>query len=226
MAIDIDDCLHPTRFLDFDSSDVADFARVSAGTGGPREKAVRLNLAVRDGIRYDPYSFVLDPDGYRASHCLSAGAGFCVPKAILLAACARAVGIPSRLGYANVRNHLTSPRLSELMGSDIFRWHGYALLFIDGQWLKATPAFDLGLCERFGVRPLEFDGTGDSVFHQFDETGRRHMEYLDELGEYDDFPQARFFADMRRYYPRMIEMLEGGEALRRSDASDRFAAGN
>jgi len=221
-----DPCLRRTPFLDFDHPDVLDFARRNAGTGSPREMAVRLNLAVRDGIRYDPYSFRLEPQAYRASHCLAARAGFCVPKAILLAACARAVGIPSRLGYANVRNHLSSPRLSELMGSDIFRWHGYTLLQIDGNWLKATPAFDLALCERFGVNPLEFDGMGDSVFHQFDASGRRHMEYLDDLGEFDDFPQAAFLADMRTHYPRMIEMLEAGVALKRESADDRFGAGS
>lgn len=214
--------LQPTRFLDFDDPAVARFAETRAGSGSPREKAVRLNLAVRDGIPYDPYSFGLSPGLYKASQCLAAGSGFCVPKAILLAACARAVGIPARLGYANVRNHLTSPRLSALMGSDIFRWHGYASLFIDGKWVKATPAFDTGLCKRFGVRPLDFDGTEDSVFHQFDESGRRHMEYLDHLGEYDDFPFDLLMADMRVHYPRMVAILESGATLRQTATGDKF----
>jgi len=215
--------LRPTRFLDFDHPAVGDFARRSAGDGSPREMAIRLYLGVRDGIRYDPYSFGLDPESYRASRCLSAGAGFCVHKAILLAACARAVGIPARLGYGNVRNHLTSPRLSAMMGSDVFRWHGYVSLRLDGRWVKATPAFDYSLCDRFGVRPLDFDGVEDSVFHPHDAGGRRHMEYLDELGEFDDFPQEPFFADMRRHYPKMIAMLEGDDdpTLRGADGAFR-----
>ena len=36
-----------------------------------------------------------------------------IGKASLLAACARAIGVPARVGYADVRNHLTSPRLYE-----------------------------------------------------------------------------------------------------------------
>lgn len=200
--------LQPTRFLDFDTPAVRAFAQQHAGTGSPREMAVRLNLAVRDGIRYDPYSFRLEPARYAASDCLAAGSGFCVPKAILLAAAARAVGIPAKLGYADVRNHLTSPRLAELMRSDVFRWHGYAALFIDGRWLKATPAFDAGLCARFGVKPLEFDGTGDSVFHAFDASGRRHMEYLRDIGEFDDFPYEPFAADMREHYAHLLSQIE------------------
>ncbi|WP_274631191.1 transglutaminase-like domain-containing protein [Arvimicrobium flavum] len=211
--------LRPTQFIDFDSPAVRDFAHDVAGMGPTREKAVRLNLAVRDRVRYDPYSFNLDPDHYRASRCLAAGAGFCVHKAILLAACARAVGISARLGYANVRNHLTSPRLSALMESDVFRWHGYVSLHLGGSWVKATPAFDLGLCRKFGVTPLEFDGAHDSVFHPYDSAGRRHMEYLEQIGEFDDFPQDLFFADMRQHYPKMIAMMEGrpGSPLREAD---------
>lgn len=215
--------LQPTRFLDFSHPSVQTFAEIHAGDGNARDKSIRLNLAVRDGIRYDPYSFELTADTYKASNCLAKGAGFCVPKAILLAACARAVGIPARLGYANVRNHLTSPRLSALMGSDVFRWHGYASLFIEGRWVKATPAFDIGLCRRFGVNPLDFDGTGDAVFHEFDASGRRHMEYLDHLGEYDDFPFDLLIADMHLYYPRMIEMLAAGATLRQIP-DDKFEA--
>src|SRR3990167_7232802 len=50
-----------------------------------------------------------------ASACLARGSGFCVAKAALLAAAARASGIPARVGFADVRNHLTTPRLRRLM---------------------------------------------------------------------------------------------------------------
>lgn len=201
--------LAPTAFIDSASEAISGFVAEHAGTGSDRERAIRLYLAVRDTIRYDPYSFRLEPARYVASDCLAAGAAFCVPKAILLAAVARAAGIPARLGFANVRNHLTSPRLAALMGSDLFRWHGYTSLHIDGKWVKATPAFNLALCQRFGVSPLEFDGREDSVFQPFDQSGRRHMEYVDIIGEFDDFPYDRFAADMKLYYPALLATHEG-----------------
>lgn len=142
-------------------------------------------------------------------------AAFACPRPSFSAAAARAVGIPAKLGYADVRNHLTSPRLAELMRSDVFRWHGYTALFVDGRWLKATPAFDAGLCVRFGVKPLEFDGTADFVFHAFDVSGRRHMEYLREIGEFDDFPYEPFAADMRDTTPISCRKSKRGTAGRR-----------
>jgi transglutaminase-like putative cysteine protease len=151
-------------------------------------KAVALYYAVRDDIRYDPYSFDLDPASFAANLTLEAGVGWCVPKAILLAACCRALGIPARLGFADVKNHLSTERLRETMKTDVFHWHGYTSIFLNGRWVKATPAFNVELCNKFGLKPLEFDGSEDSIYHEFDQAGNRHMEYLLDRGEYADVP--------------------------------------
>ena len=108
--------------------------------------------------------------------------------------------MPARLGYADVRNHLTSKRLYDMMGTDLFVFHGYTDLWIDGQWLKATPAFNRSLCEKAGIRPLEFDGSADSVFHEFDVSGHRHMEYVHERGVYADLPREELLASWRVHY--------------------------
>jgi transglutaminase-like putative cysteine protease len=123
-----------------------------------RERAVSLYLAVRDGFRYDPYRIDLSPQGMRASTVLANGYGWCVPKAVLLTAACRAAGIPARLGFADVRNHLSTERMRQTMKTDLFIWHGYADIWLDGRWVKATPAFNMSLCERFGLLPLDFDG--------------------------------------------------------------------
>jgi len=133
-------------------------ARATDGLVGDVERAVALYYAVRDGFWYDPYSADFSPEGLRASTVIERGRGFCVPKAGLLVAVARAAGIPARPGFADVRNHLATARLLELMGTDVFYYHGYAVLWLDGRWVKATPAFNVELCQRFGVRPLDFDG--------------------------------------------------------------------
>jgi len=203
--------LRPTAFIDSDSPEVQALVRRVAppGSGGARERAVRLYAAIRDDIRYDPYAILLRPETFRASACLRAGIGFCITKSIVLAAAARAIGVPAKLGFADVRNHLATPRLLQLMGTDVFFWHGYASLYLEGRWVKATPAFNLSLCERFGVLPLEFDGVEDSVFHPFDREGRKHMEYLEDRGLYDDLPFEEMADSLRHHYPALLDAAGG-----------------
>jgi transglutaminase-like putative cysteine protease len=202
------DGLVQTRFLDFGEPSVGAFARRAAGEGTPREKAVRLYYAVRDGIRYDPYDFHVAAEWLTASRTLQSGIGWCVPKAVLLAACCRSERIPARLGFADVKNHLATVRLLEMMGSDLFIWHGYVSMFLDGRWVKATPAFNVQMCQRFGVVPLEFDGTADSLLHPYDVRGQRHMEYVRDRGLFEDLPLAEIEADLRAAYPKLIAAVE------------------
>ena len=171
-------------------------------TGGDvRSRAVALYNAVRDTLRYDPYRIDLSATGMRASTALQQGFGWCVPKAAVLAAVARAAGIPARLGYADVRNHLSTERLRQTMKTDVFVWHGYTELWINGAWRKATPAFNRELCDKFGLLPLEFDGENDSLYHPFDRAGQRHMEYVNERGTFDDLPLAAITRSFAEVYP-------------------------
>ncbi len=205
MTEDLAACLRPTRFVDSDTPEVAEFAAsAAAGAATPREQAVALYYAVRDGLRYDPYAVARDPEAYRASRVARAPAGFCVPKAILLAAAARALGIPARLGFADVRNHLASEKLLARMQTDLFVFHGYTELHLDGTWRKATPAFNRELCDRFGVLPLEFDGASDALLHPFDASGRRHMEYVRDRGVHLDLPFDEMMRVFREVYPPEI----------------------
>jgi transglutaminase-like putative cysteine protease len=202
--------LRPTQFIDSDAPVVIEFAHATIGDAGTDiEKGVRLYYAVRDSVRYDPYAIKPDPDIFRASWVLAAKVGFCIQKAILLAAVARAVEIPSRLGFADVRNHLTTQRLRRLMGTDVFAFHGYTELYLDGQWVKATPAFNRALCERFKVLPLEFDGKSDSIFHPFDAEGRKHMEYLRDHGHFADFPLEKMVRAFKEHYGHLFQKDEG-----------------
>lgn len=196
-----------TAFVDCDHPDVIAFAQQHAKGHDARERAVALTLAVRDGFRYDPYRLDLSPEGMRASTVLHQGYGWCVPKAVLLAAVCRAVGIPARLGFADVRNHLSTARMRETMSTDVFLWHGYTDIWLDGQWVKATPAFNIELCERFGLLPLEFDGRADSIYHAFDRVGNRHMEYVRQRGTFDDLPLAQITHDFLDVYgPAMLDV--------------------
>ncbi len=194
--------LAPTPLIDSDHPDVIAFAHRSARGTNERERAVSLYYAVRDGFRYDPYRIDVSPTGMRASRVLETGVGWCVTKAALLTAAARAAGIPARVGYADVRNHLSTERMRQMMQTDLFIWHGYSELWLNGTWVKATPAFNIELCERFGLLPLDWDGHADSLYHPHDREGRRHMEYVHQRGSFYDMPLTQMVADFAATYPR------------------------
>jgi transglutaminase-like putative cysteine protease len=206
MAADLDKFLQPTDFVDSDSPEVRGFvarALDGAANRSATERAILLFDAVRDRLRYDPFHIGVTPDDYRASRIAGQGAGFCIPKAILLTAALRAAGIPAAVGFADVRNHLNSPKLAELMGTDLFIYHGYAALWLEGRMFKVTPAFNTELCQRFGVRELVFDGSSDALFHEFDVSDHRHMEYVSDRGWFADPPVAQLLSDFRQAYPKL-----------------------
>ncbi len=193
--------LVPTAIIDCDHKHIREYAStISDGATDPVEIATKLYLAVRDGIRYDPYSPFYLPDHYRASYVLKRGRSFCVPKVSLLCALARACGIPSRVGLADVRNHLTTKQLTDFMGTDLFVCHGFAELYLEGKWVKATPAFNKELCEKHHVPPLEFNGRIDSLFQPYNLQNQKFMEYVAFRGVYSDIPVAHIVEAWKKAY--------------------------
>ena len=189
MSEDLSEFLRPGPTVESDHAAVTALARRVVGNlNDPKAKAIKLYYAVRDGIRYFPSARALSVEGYRASVTLAEGQGYCVAKAVVLAAVCRAAGVPARLGFADVRNHISTAKMRERMGSDIFYWHGYTSIHLKGKWVKSTPAFNIELCEKFGIKALDFDGETDSIFHPFDTAGNRHMEYLEFRGEFAEVP--------------------------------------
>lgn len=197
----MEEYLRPTSILDSDNAVVCDFANQAAGGRQDAvEVAVRLYLAVRDGIRYDPYAPFYRPEHYRASCVLASRKSFCVPKASLLCALGRACGIPSRVGFATVRNHLATKELLEHLGCDLFVYHGFVEFYLEGKWVRATPAFNRELCQRHRVPPLEFNGREDSIFHAFNLDNQAYMEYVEYLGSCSDIPVDEILRGWKRTY--------------------------
>ncbi|WP_300672232.1 transglutaminase family protein [Desulfoluna sp.] len=206
--------LNPTPYIDSDSEPVVSYVNhITCGLSSDKEKAMAIFNAVRDDILYDPYYYDLGPNGMRASSVLKKGRGYCVAKALVFTAVARAAGIPARLGFADVKNHLSTRRLRELMGTDLFVYHGYSEIFLNAHWIKVTPTFNATLCEKFGVHPLEFDGENDCLFHPFDTQGRKHMEYVLDRGPYDDVPMEEIINASLAAYPTLFKNLDslGGD---------------
>ena len=193
--------LTPTSIIDSDHPSIRDYARVIVrGRKEPIKIAVKLYLAVRDRILYDPYSPFYLPEHYRASYVLKRGRSFCVPKASLLCALARACGIPARIGFADVRNHLATKQLIKFMGSNLFVYHGFVEFYLEGKWIKATPAFNRELCIKHKVVPLEFNGREDSIFQPYNLENQKFMEYVEFLGVYADIPVDIIVEAWKRAY--------------------------
>ncbi len=202
----MDQYLKPTEFFDYENPKLKSWIaeQLQGVPDDPVEQVKALYLAVRDQVSYNPYVFRTDPNTFSASHALSSGESYCIPKAVLLGAAARSLGIPSRLGLADVRNHLSSPKLIEWLQSDIFRMHGFIELYLNGRWVKATPAFNRQLCELMKVAPLEFDGIHHSVFQEYTDAGQAHMEYVNDHGVFDDVPHAFIVTGIENAYPHLF----------------------
>lgn len=205
----MEEYLTPTYYIDSDHPEIISFAAHHSKTGQTEtRKAIEVYYAVRDTIRYNPYSIEPKKETMKASTILMRRHGYCVAKAVVLAACLRSLGIPARLGFADVQNHLNTQRLRRLMGTDVFIYHGFTEIFLNRKWVKATPAFNLELCNNFNVKPLEFDGKTDSILHPYDKSGNLHMEYVKDHGSFADLPWDRIIEASKKEYPLYFEDLE------------------
>ena len=181
--------LRPTFAIDSNSEVIEEKAALlTEKCNSQKEKAKELFYFVRDELKYNPYLALGSIEDYRASKTLQRGEGFCIQKAVVLAALARAVGIPARLGFADIRNYLASKELMEMMGTNLFVYHGYSELWLNNKWVKATPAFNIEMCNKFDIKPVEFDGVTDGVFHERNKKGELHIEYVKYHGTYADLP--------------------------------------
>lgn len=197
--------LKPTFFVDSDSREIMDYAQsVCHESMSDKEKAIALFYAVRDDIRYDLFGFEVNLHYMKASYILKKQSGYCVSKALVLSASARAMGIPARLGFADVINHLNPGKMHELMKTNIFAYHGFAELYIEGRWVKATPSLDSRLCEKMGYQKPEFDGVSDTIYPAWNLKGEKHMEYVRYYGSYEDLPIEALVASVETYYPHFF----------------------
>ncbi|MBV6699349.1 transglutaminase family protein [Kitasatospora aureofaciens] len=206
MSESLEHALAETEFIDHTSAEVKKFVAGVLPDGGldERDRAVRLYYAVRDKIGYEIYGADFSRRGLTAGQTLRLGRGMCIHKSLVYLAALRSVGIPGRLVLTDVRNHLASERLRTYIGGDVFHYHALTSVHLDGRWVRATPVFNRILCKLYGMAPLEFDGTADSVHHPYTGDGARNMEFLHEHGEFDDLPYQLVLDGMRSRHPGII----------------------
>lgn len=207
-------CLQPTRHFDCDDPSVQAYATKVVGDAETDiDTIVRLYYAVRDEFRYDPRHFFLSLEQFCSRQVLLDKRGFCMPKALLLSTLARTQGIPSGIGFADVMNHLMPDSMLDSLGQNKPIFHGYSVLYVDGKWLKASPAFNLSMCEKLDTKPLEFDGKSHALFHEYDNKNRKHMEYIKDHGAVADFPYDMvYFEVYGKKYPDIRKLISDQQA--------------
>ncbi len=196
--------LRETKHLDYSGDELQAFIAPIRSLSTPLEKAIALYHLVRDGFLYDPYHLDLRSDALTTQQILKKKRAWCVEKSIIMAAGARALGIPSKLGYAIVTNHLGDDKLELYLKRKEIVFHGYTSLFLENKWVICTPAFDKRVCRLNGVPPLEWDGRKDSLFQAFSGENQ-FMEYIHEYGVFSDVPVALMQNEMKKYYPHLFE---------------------
>ncbi len=204
------DYLKATYYFDYETEEIQKLIqKFKTDTLTQKEKAKQLYLKIRDNWRYNPYRISLSKENYKASVIAKKTETHCIDKSILLIACLRGLQIPAKIHLAKVKNHIGVERLVEKFGTNEISPHGMVAIFLDGKWLKASPAFNIELCLKCNVAPLEFDGENDSIFQEFDNSGNEFMEYLEDYGSFEDVPIDFIFDNFKENYPKIFEKYEG-----------------
>ncbi len=214
MEHDLEPYLSPTKYIDSEAEPIVDLAR-SLKREDATKTAIALFDWVRDNIRYDPFCAVDPPQAYPATAILERKRGYCIQKAVLLAALGRASGIPTRLGFADVRNHKLPEKLLMLMGTNLFVYHGFTEFHLDGAWVKATPAFDRETSKRAGVLPVTLDGSNDAMLHPVDPEGHPFIEYIQSRDSHADLPLDEIRATLLETYSSVKAAVKAGAGRNR-----------
>ena len=204
----MEEYLKPGKYINSDHPEVIKFVNANtASVDSVHDKIVALYYAVRDGFRYDPYRLDFTEEAIRASHIVSREYGYCIEKSCLFAAGARVLGVPARMGFANVTNHIGTSKLEEVLHTNVLVFHGYAEVWLNNRWVKVTPVFNKALCDKLNVDALEFNGVDDAVFQSYDREGDRFMEYLHDYGTFSDIPYTMLIDELMKHYPHLAEHI-------------------
>ena len=200
--------LQSSFYLDYDNSVIQDIVTNFRHLNTEQQKIEQLYLFVRDNWRYNAYNIGLTANHFKASTIAKKKDGHCIDKSILYTACLRALNIPARLRLAKVSNHIAIEKLIEKLGSNEIAPHGLTEVFYNGNWVKCSPAFNKELCDKFQVDVLDFNGTEDSVFQEFNNKDQKFMSYLEDYGSFEDVPLDFIKKTFQENYPKLYEKFK------------------
>jgi len=195
--------LLPSANIDFNSSEFNHFFASANIKGNSKDDLIAWYTYVRDYFLYDPYHLDIRPESLVVSKIIQKRRAWCVEKALVFVAGCRKLGIPARLGFGIVQNHIGADKLEEYLKRKEIVFHGYAEVYLDGKWIKCTPAFDKRICAINKLEPLNWNGEDDSLFQEFS-GDNKFMEYLHFYGEFSEIPFELMHVEMKKYYPHLF----------------------
>lgn len=206
----MDQYLQETQFMNFKNDVIQEnLQKLDLNGLSDTEKAIKLFQFVRDSSKYSVKGISFDPQIFVASNTLQRKSSFCIPKAVALATLGRAVGIPSRIHFVDFVNHRLTPELVDLWGTNIMAPHCFTEFYLEGKWVKATPALDRDTCETHDFILPEFDGQNDAILQPFDKNGKPHAEYIVDHGPFADVDLKFIKKVIENYYGNMsIELID------------------
>jgi len=196
--------LQESEYIDYSHPAVLAYSLLVTGRT-KKQKAISIYYLVRDNIRYNPYTIAQGKRSLKASFAASQTEAYCIPKAALMVALCRYFKIPARIGFADVENHISSQKLLDLIGTRYFSMHGYAEIYLHKKWIKATPIFNLELCEKFDITPLDFDGEHEAIFQEYTASGQKYMEYIVDHGAFAEVPVEFIYENFKKHYPHLAD---------------------
>lgn len=195
-------CLVPTRFIDSTHpSIVVAVDDLDLRRFPPAERARRLFHFVKDTVRYE-FSAKTGEDEYIASNVLAAGRGFCVQKAVLLAALGRAAGVPTALVFSDLRDRSLPSWVAEALTTDVMHHHGLDAFWLDGAWVKVDASLSPDVVNRKRYRKLDFTPPEEALLAPTTLDGAPHAEYVAFHGLYADLPFDQMIAAFVDAYSR------------------------
>jgi transglutaminase-like putative cysteine protease len=200
--------LEESYFFDYSNPQIQELVEPFRGLA-EADQIKALFRHIRDHWRYNPFVIYTQAEHYRASFISVQEEGHCIDKSTLLIAAARALNIPARLRLAKVMNHIAVERLLQKLGTAHIAPHGIAELYVQGEWRKASTAFNKELCALYQVEPLEFDGSQDAVIQEYNQANDQFMEYVQDYGAFEDVPLAFIIDTFRSNYPELSKVMEG-----------------
>ena len=202
-ALERETYLKNTATLNFENEAFRTFLASSHVDSGSKENLIKWYTFVRDYFIYDPYHLDLRPEQLNAVSILKKRRAWCVEKAVVFVAGCRALGVPARLGFGIVQNHIGVEKLEKYLGRKEIVFHGYAEVHLNDKWIKCTPAFDRRICAINKTETLNWDGENDSLFQEFSGDDK-FMEYLHFYGEFEDIPFELMHSEMKKFYPALF----------------------
>lgn len=202
MNLSFSDLLKPTTLFDYESANIQCFLRQTGyNSADSLATAVEaIHDSVRDTIDYGVFNTPLHVD-LKASDVITEGSGFCFHKSILFVACCRKIGVPAVLCSDIVTNHVTDTAMIKLVGGVEFL-HWYTQIFLNGQWIRASPVFNSLLCKLYGIDVLRFDPTGDSIEQQNRDQSKMHYKGNEQL--YPNPSMKDLLNIIACYHPQMV----------------------